>query len=316
MMFNQPQLTHSIIMVKPIDFGFNEQTGQDNEYQQRPTQLTNKQVRQQALEEFQQMQQHLQDKGVEIITLGKPQNSGPLPDAVFPNNWFSTQADGKLIIYPMKTPNRQDEVQIDNLSNALKQRGYQISQQVDLRLNNPAHKALEGTGSLVFHHPSRQVFAALSERCDAHLLNQFATQFDYQPVAFETQSCRGNPIYHTNVMMSCGQHFCLVTKEIIQTSKQSLFKQLEATFDDVIIISEAQMGQNFCGNIIQLRSKSQSPLIVMSSSAFKGFEKAQQQQLEKHGELVICSIDTIEKIGGGSARCMIAENFLPLQNRI
>lgn len=310
--YTQPHLTDSIVMVKPVDFGFNEQTGLDNEFQNRP-QLAATEITQAALKESAQMVEKLRQHNIEVIVLDKSHTEAPLPDAVFPNNWFSTRQDGQLTIYPMKTSNRQAEVQVTQLQQKLVDAGYQVKAIQDLRQTYPADKALEGTGSLIFHHLSGQIFAAVSERCEASLLSQYSQQFGYQLHAFESKSSQGSPIYHTNVLMSCGQDFAVIADSVLtnnENAKQAL-ESLQRTVSDVITISEEQMSQNFCGNIIQLKNHQDTPCIVMSQSAFRGFEPAQIRTLEKHGELIPCDIDTIEHIGGGSARCMIAENFLP-----
>ena len=310
--YTQPHLASSIIMVKPVDFGFNEQTGLDNEFQNRP-QLNASDVTQAALKESMQMVENLQRHQIDVIVLDKSHTTKPLPDAVFPNNWFSTRSDGTLTIYPMKTANRQDEVQISQLKQKLTDAGYHLEQVQDLRSLYPPGKALEGTGSLIFHHPSGQIFAAVSERCDAELLQQYSQQFSYQLHPFESQSSQGAAIYHTNVLMSCGQDFAVIADSVLVDNPlaEQALAQLKQTVSDVISISEEQMSQHFCGNIIQLKNNQNTPCIVMSQSAFEGFSHPQKRILEKHGQLIPCQIPTIEHIGGGSARCMIAENFLP-----
>lgn len=310
--YTLPHLTDSVVMVKPLDFGFNEQTGIDNEFQNR-SQLSSNEITQTALRESAQMAELLQKNRIEVIVLGKKHTHNSLPDAVFPNNWFSTRHDGTLTIYPMKTPNRQDEVQLPQLKQKLISAGYRINKVEDLRQTYPQDKALEGTGSLIFHHPSGQLFCALSERCDSDIVNQYARQFNHQLYAFETKSSQGAPIYHTNVLMSCGQDFAVVADSVLtvnQNAKQALAR-LEQTVSDLIIISEVQMSKHFCGNIIQLKNNQGEPCILLSQSAFDGFSAPQKQTLEKHGQLIVCKIPTIEHIGGGSARCMVAENFLP-----
>lgn len=311
--YTQKHLTSSVIMVQPVDFGYNQQTGLDNEFQHRPSSDQSSKITQSAMDEFFQMAKQLNDYGIETLQLAKNHTDALLPDAVFPNNWFSTRNDGKLFIYPMKTPNRQAEVQLAQLSDKLLSADYQISEVIDLRSLSVQEEALEGTGSLIFHHPSGTLFAAHSERCQPDLLAKFAQDYHYQLLSFNTSSQQGAPIYHTNVMMSCGQNFAVVTEAIVTSKEQQ--KQLRATLEDtieeLIIISEEQMSQHFCGNIIQLQNSNSDPCIVMSSSAYHGFSTSQKKQLEKHGELIVCHIPTIEYVGGGSARCMIAENFLP-----
>ncbi|WP_168204012.1 arginine deiminase-related protein [Aliikangiella coralliicola] len=299
-------------MVRPTDFGYNEQTGQDNEFQNKPVDSQANEITQKALGEFSQMVEQLESHGIEILILEKQQTTQKLPDAIFPNNWFSTREDGNIFIYPMKTPNRRAEIQIEPLQNSLKSKGYTIKNVIDLRQEFTSDSFLEGTGSLIFHHPTGQVFAALSERCHQSALIQFADKYQYQLSTFETSTASGKPVYHTNVLMSCGESFAVIAESVLKesSSNRTSMLQLTDTVTDLISISEQQMTENFCGNIIQVKNKQQQSCIIMSSSAHSGFSNSQRKQLEKHGELIVCDIPTIEHIGGGSARCMVAENFL------
>ncbi|PCJ49933.1 MAG: hypothetical protein COA74_03850 [Gammaproteobacteria bacterium] len=314
-MYQQTQLTSSIIMVRPHDFGFNEQTGFDNEYQHKPaSEVEYLSIKSKALAEFESMVELLDKSGVEVLVLDKPEQSSTLPDAIFPNNWFSTRADGSLFIYPMKTPNRRAEVQIKNLKILLKQHNYYPEKIIDLRFGKTGefNPAMEGTGSLIFHHPSANLFAALSERCNGKSLNLFARTYGYNVLPFESKSRECSSIYHSNVLMSCGEKFAVMTEEVLVKNSQAFnaMEKLTNLVKDVIIITEQQMAENFCGNILQLEDKKQQPVIVLSDSAYKGFTRSQIVTLEQHGTLIVCSIPTIEYVGGGSARCMLAENFL------
>lgn len=308
-------LTSSVIMVKPIDFGYNSQTGVDNEFQNKPLHNNKSEIQNRALVEFENCVEALNQAKVETLVLGKSHTNNPLPDAIFPNNWFSTRQDGTLITFPMKTPNRQDEVQIKPLLKLLEDNQYNVSSLFDYREILNAREILEGTGSLIFHHPSQRLFAAISERCDRSAVEKFAKQFGYQLTQFNTASANGSPIYHTNVLMSCGENFAVLTEEIIEASKRSsVIKDLEDCVEDVIQITESQMTASFCGNILQLKNKNNEPVIALSMSAYKGFKPQQLKVLEKNGSLIVCDISTIEYVGGGSFRCMLAENFLPKLN--
>ena len=298
-------------MVQPIDFGFNEQTGLDNEYQNRPSQAQSNQVTQAANQEFDKCVELLRKHNVSVQVLGKAPSNNKVPDAVFPNNWFSTRSNGDLIIYPMKTPNRQAEIQVAELSSQFETNNFSLEHVIDLREEFRSSGILEGTGSLIFHHPSNYLFAAISERCQSNPLRHFAEQFGYRLVEFSTQSSKGKPIYHTNVLMSIGENFAVITKDIlINDHKTKVLHQLSDIVDEVIEITEHQMNR-FCGNILQLKNAHNEPLIIMSRSAYDGFNRHQRITLENNGSLLIFEIPTIESIGGGSARCMIAENFLP-----
>jgi len=307
-------LTNSVIMVRPVDFGYNSQTSHDNEYQHEPTIADSSRIQKQALSEFDACIKALTRNKIETLILEKSHTNKPLPDAIFPNNWFSTRSDGKLIIYPMKTPNRQDEVQIDPLCELLQNNQYVLDSIIDYRDILAPQEILEGTGSLIFHHPSKQLFVAISERCHLSAVEKYAEDFNLQLIHFNTVSSNGCPVYHTNVLMSCGEDFAVITSEVIEASDNiKVVHALESSISDIIIISESQMAESFCANILQLKDKDAQPVIALSSSAYKGFKPQQIKQLEKHASLVVCNISTIEYVGGGSMRCMLAENFLHKQ---
>jgi len=310
-------LTNSVIMIQPIDFGFNEQTGVDNEFQNRPTSRELEDLKSVVNAEFDSTAKTLQLLNIETLILAKEHTHANLPDAIFPNNWFSTRANGEIHIYPMKTKNRQDEIQITELSNIVITAGYKIAKLIDLRADLPKQSILEGTGSLIFHHPSQTIFAAISERCDASAVQEYADRFGYQLESFKTASSNGAPIYHTNVLMSCGRDFAVVSDSIISTSyRNKLLSKLEERVGELLIITEEQMANHFCGNILQLEDNSNQPVIALSHSAYNGFSAAQKRFLEGKGSLAVCKIPTIEKVGGGSTRCMLAENFLPHKTKL
>ncbi len=304
-------LTNSIIMVRPVDFGYNAQTGQDNEFQHKPKNIDQTQIQKQALLEFDLCVETLNRANLETLILEKNHTQKLLPDAVFPNNWFSTRHNGKLIIYPMKTANRQDEVQIDPLKELLQNYQYKVKSVLDYRDILEQSEILEGTGSLIFHHPSQYLFAAISERCHRSSIEKFAEAFNYQLTHFNTLSSNGSPIYHTNVLMTCGEDFSILTKNIIEKNDVNrVMQSIENCVSDIIIINESQMAESFCGNILQLKDRDSEPVIALSARAYKGFKPQQIKLLEKHGSLVVCDISTIEYVGGGSLRCMLAENFI------
>ncbi|MDQ7048641.1 MAG: arginine deiminase-related protein [Enterobacterales bacterium] len=306
----QPHLASSVVMVKPIDFGFNPQTAVDNSFQQKPCQ-SDQQIQTKAMQEFEQAQKVLQKLAIDIITLDKSPSNIAQPDAIFPNNWFSTSSKGQLTIFPMKTPNRQHEIQIDNLIVQLNKSGYQVTETCDLRPILKPDQILEGTGALVFHHPSRQVYTAISERCVSSAVDQYSQQIGYQAVKFNTSSQLGNSVYHSNVVMSCGQDFAILADSVIsQEQRKTVIQQLENSVNDLLLISEQQMGHYFCGNLLQLIDPKGQAVIALSRAAYNGFTREQRNCLEQHGSLAVLAIETIEQVGGGSARCMLAENFL------
>ncbi|WP_251359177.1 arginine deiminase-related protein [Kangiella sp. TOML190] len=306
----QSHTTYSVFMVPPQDFCFNEQTGQDNEFQN-TSELTPSLVREDAMAEFNHMVNILRDNFIEVLVLGKSADTPELPDAVFPNNWFSTNRQGQLTLYPMKTANRQAEVRPQELTQLAQSHGYLVKSNQDLTSRS---KALEGTGSIIFDHKHSIAYAAISDRCDQQLFTDFCKKSSYQPIAFHTQSSSGKPFYHSNVMLSIGEAFAVVCSEAIaETDRQKVLSQLKVAHKQIIDLTFEQTEKHFCANILQLRNSRGELIIVMSDSAYQGFSKAQKELLKLHGKLVPCPINTIESIGGGSARCMLAENFLPKQ---
>ena len=314
MPIQQNHTTNSVVMVPPTDFAYNEQTGADNEFQNKPGQAQ-EHIREDALCEFNEMVNRLRDAHIEVLLLNKHAQSHKelpdLPDAVFPNNWFSTSSNGTLTLYPMRTPNRRAEVRPEELTQLLNRNGYQVHKTEHVDKNH--QQILEGTGSIIFDHKNQIAYAAISERCDKELFERFCQKKGYQAVSFTSQSSTGRPFYHTNVMMSVGEHFVVMCLESItdDQQKQLLLDSFTTTKKEVIDISLEQTEKSFCGNILQLHNSKGDKIIVMSDSAYRGFTKEQKAKLEKHGRLLPCPIPTIEQVGGGSTRCMLAENFMP-----
>ena len=304
----------TILMVQPVDFGFNEQTGIDNEFQTRLS-LAGDEINRRALAEFQGMVDTLRSYDVSVLVLGPSAQSGEkAPDAVFPNNWLSTEHDGTLLTYPMKAPNRRVEVRLDDVKLLLEQNGYVVGRSLRVGKSDEDTFFLEGTGSLVIDHLNRTVYAAMSDRCDPDQFANFLKLRSYhQGILFETRSSTGRPIYHTNVMMSLGEDFAVICLECLPLSeqKQQVLATLSATYSEIIEISLEQVEQHFCGNILAIRNQRDQRLVVMSQRAFAGFSPDQLRRLRAHAEVVSVRIDTIEAIGGGSARCMMAEVYSP-----
>jgi len=298
-------------MVRPYDFGFNEETGLDNEFQKR-LDLTEQEINQKANAEFQAMVDTLRAQGVTVLILEKPEPAyGKTPDAIFPNNWFSTEHDGTLITYPMAAMNRRHERRPQDVEKLLRANGYKIRNVINVgQLDETCH-FLEGTGSMIIDHRAEVVYAARSNRCDdAQFDNFIRLRFYKQGILFNTRSSRGTPIYHTNVMMSIGDRFAVVCLDCIHDKKEQeqVKSSLEASFD-IIEISMDQMENSFCGNILQVNSAGGTPLIVMSKTAFEGFLPDQIKRLETYGKILPMDLGIIESVGGGSARCMMAEIF-------
>ena len=306
----------TILMVRPRDFGYNEETGLDNEFQNRPEDgqqnLEPGRINEQANQQFAAMVKGLRKNGITVLVLEPPVNADiSTPDAIFPNNWFSTEHDGTLLTYPMMARNRKAERRLEDVEKLLNENGYTIRNCIHVgRLDEPA-KFLEGTGVLIIDHVDEVVYAARSDRCHADQFENFIRlRFYKQGILFDTRSSSGNPIYHTNVMMSLGDQYAVICADCIvdPASRKTVLDTLNRSFD-VMEISQEQMERHFCGNILQVRNKKNEPFIVMSDNARKGFTGDQIRFLEQYGTILSFDLSTIERIGGGSARCMMAEVF-------
>lgn len=319
-----PHITDTVMMVRPVDFAFNEQTATDNEFQNVPTRRA-EEINSAALAEFERSVQALRDEGVNVLVLEKPSEKSAafgkkLPDAVFPNNWIGTHPDGNVVLYPMATPNRRDEtLRSKEVQRLFFDNGFDVKNVIQVGRDQEDEHFLEGTGSMVIDHCSRTVYAALSVRTNEQQLDNYVrtTRYYRKTVAFDTKSSSGLPFYHTNVMMSIGDKFavicsdCIVDNEV--NTKQGVIETLKQDGKEVIEISLEQAEKFFCGNILQVKSATTGQsVIAMSESCLEGFTSQQLDTLRKYGKIVPFPIaETIEFVGGGSARCMIAECFLP-----
>lgn len=300
---------NSVLMVRPVDFAFNPETGADNEFQNQP-QMAASEVTQRALMEFEGAVNKLTEAGIQVLILEDAGDDIQRPDAVFPNNWFGTDPNNCLYYYPMKTANRRAEVRPKEVEMLLRQHGYQIAQSTFVGGVDWGQQVLEGTGSIIFDHEHKLAYAALSDRCQLALLNSHCQLRGYQVIAFDSLSSKGMPVYHTNVVMSVGVNFVVLCVESVpQQQREQLLKAIANTDKTLIDISYAQMEQSFCGNILQLQNQRGEYKIAMSRAAFNGFTDEQIAQLSVLSELVVIDIPTIEQVGGGSCRCMLAEVF-------
>jgi hypothetical protein len=246
-----------------------------------------------------------------VVEFDYPLGDVETPDAVFPNNWFSTTADGALYTFPMACENRQQEVRPEALREALEAAGRAVSSEDSLTDYLAENAHLESTGVMVIDHVNRTIYAALSQRCDREVLEDYAERIGYERVvSFQTALPSGKPIYHTNVMMAIGEHFCVICDEVIPEFERRFVLKSLAKDKQVVSISLEQMNQ-FCGNILELETVNGDKVIAMSQSAYDAFSPAQRAQLSSHGKLLPFNVQTIESIGGGSVRCMLGEVFLP-----
>jgi hypothetical protein len=307
------QITNTILMIRPVSFRMNEQTAVNNYYQKVLESLTPETVQFKALQEFDDFVEKLRAVGVNVIVINDT-NDTDTPDSIFPNNWISFHENGDVALYPMYAENRRLERREDVLE-TLEDLGYQINNVVDYTSAEDEKIYLEGTGSLLLDRVNGKAYCALSPRADEDLLIEFCEDFEFTPVPFvssQTFNEKRLPIYHTNVIMCLGEKFSVICLDSIDDKKErkNVIKHLKEDAKEIIPISEEQVN-NFAGNMLQVLGNNEERYIVMSNSAYECLTKQQINQIEKHGTILYSSLDTVEACGGGSARCMMAEVFLP-----
>ncbi len=306
------QITNTILMIRPVSFRMNEQTAVNN-YFMEDLEIQNQAINAKAQVEFDDFVTVLRSKGVNIITVDDTKFPDT-PDSIFPNNWISFHADGTVVLYPMFAENRRNERREDILD-TMEEHGFLIENIVDYTSAEEADVFLEGTGSILLDRENEKAYCALSERADEELFIEFCEDFEYFPVLFTAnQSVDGKrlPIYHTNVMMCLAEQFAVICLDSIDDKKErkNVLNHLKKDGKEIIAISEAQM-HHFAGNMLQVFGDHDKRFLVMSSAAYHSLTSSQIRQIEKHCEIVHSSLETIETCGGGSARCMMAEVFLP-----
>lgn len=307
------QTTNTILMIRPIGFRMNEQTAVNNYYQKVIDGLLPASVNTKAQAEFDTFVSILRSHGVNVVVISDTEEFDT-PDSIFPNNWISFHQDGTVALYPMFAKNRRLERREDVLEQ-LETEGFKIDSIVDYTLAEEAHLFLEGTGSILLDRVNKKSYCALSPRADEDLFIEFCEDFEYTPVVFtanQTVDGKRKEIYHTNVMMCLAETFAVICLASIDDKKErkNLLKNLKEDGKQVIDITEAQVS-NFAGNMLQVQGTNGQRYLVMSQAAHDCLTKAQIVQIEKHCPIISSSLDTIEACGGGSARCMMAEVFLP-----
>src|ERR1700677_1912278 len=306
----EPQSAGAVLMVRPASFGFNPQTAASNAFQQPPAAPDAAEAQGLVLAEFDALAKALQRAGVEVLIA--PDTPQPVkPDALFPNNWVSFHFDGTVTLYPMLAPNRRWERREDVLDRVVREGEFRIVRTVDLTHREAEGKFLEGTGSVVLDRAHRGAYASLSPRTDLDVLGEFAQLLDYELVTFEAVDGGGQPVYHTNVVMAIGSRFAVLCGESITHSRhrEAVFDKLRAAGHDIVDISRRQM-QQFAGNMLELAAAG-GRVIALSTTAWSSLEPAQRRTLESHAGVIPAAIPTIERIGGGGVRCMLAELHLP-----
>ena len=300
-------------MIRPVAFRMNEQTAINNYYQKVLDGLSPETVNKKAQQEFDTFVTKLRKVGVNV-TVVEDTLEPNTPDSIFPNNWISFHESGDVALYPMFAENRRAERREDILD-TLEDEGFKINQIVDYTSAEEDDVFLEGTGSLLLDRENGKAYCALSPRADEEVMIEFCEDFELTPVIFEAfQTINGERklIYHTNVMMCLGDTFAVICADCIDDRKERkmVLDSLRGDDKEIILITEDQVN-NFAGNMLEVKGKNDERFVVMSESAYKSLTKKQIAQLEAHVEIIHSSLDTIEACGGGSARCMMAEIFLP-----
>jgi hypothetical protein len=307
MVTQEAQSAAAVLMVRPASFGFNPQTADSNRFAHAAA-GPGADVQAAALREFDGLAAALRRAGVRVVEATDSAEPAK-PDAVFPNNWLSFHADGTLVLYPMLAVNRRAERREDIIAQVVREAGFHVTRTVDLRGSESSGRYLEGTGSLVLDRAARTAYAALSARTDPRVLGEFARSLDYDLMTFEARDEHGRAVYHTNVLMAIGARFAVVCGECIDAARRAaVFARLESAHD-IVDISFAQM-RRFAGNILELQG-AEGAVIALSNGAWEAFEPSQRRVLESHARPLAAGIPTIEKVGGGGVRCMLAEVHLP-----
>ncbi len=307
------QITDTILMVRPVAFRMNEQTAVNNYYQKVVENLLQPSINVRAQQEFDAFVEKLRGVGINVIVVEDTLDPDT-PDSIFPNNWISFHENKDVAIYPMYAENRRGERRED-LLDMLEDEGFDIENIVDYTEAEQDGFFLEGTGSMILDRANGKAYCALSPRADEELFIEFCEDFEYTPVIFEAfHNVNGERklIYHTNVMMCIGEGFAVICADCIDDKKErkAVLDSLREDGKEIILISESQV-DNFAGNMLELQGADQKRYIVMSAAAKQSLTPKQIEQLEKYGQILSSSLDTIETCGGGSARCRMAEVFLP-----
>lgn len=306
----ESQLASTVMMVRPARFESNPLTAASNRFQGR-TQATPAEQHRLALREFDALVAALRDGGIEVVVV-EDTAEPHTPDAIFPNNWVSFHADGRVVLYPMEAENRRTERRMDVVERLDTEHGFTVTEIVDLSFHEAAGQYLEGTGSLVLDRVNRIAYACLSTRTQLDALGDFAQRLDYDVVAFDAVDRNGVPIYHTNVLMNVGEALAVVCDAAIPRDDQrtAVLESLAATGHEVLQLNYDQLDA-FAGNMLELRTATGERRVAMSRQAFDSLDDAQVAKLEQNGGLIVCPIDAIESSAGGSVRCMLAEIHLP-----
>ncbi|MFN8428618.1 MAG: arginine deiminase-related protein [Spirosomataceae bacterium] len=304
----QEQITSNILMIRPVNFAYNEETAGSNAFQKNIEASDPNASAQVAFDSF---VEQLQLRGINVTVVQDTPNPFT-PDSIFPNNWLSMHHSGKAVLYPMMAENRRQERRHDILD--LLREKYHLDVVLDFTHFEDDGMFLEGTGSLVLDRIKRIAYATISPRTNTNVLNAWKNQMNYELVTFHANDRNGEAIYHTNVVMSMGDIFCVICLEAITDfdERVKVKARLEQSGKEVVEITMEQM-ENFAGNMLLLKNDTGKKFLVMSQRAYDSLSRDQKRNLEDNAEVIHPDLGIIEELGGGSARCMIAEIHLPLK---
>jgi hypothetical protein len=304
------QLPASIVMVRPTSFGFNPETAPTVLFQREITENSRKEIERRARIEFDMLANRLSSAGVEIEIFEDQEDLGT-PDSVFPNNWVSFHDDGSVVLYPMFAPSRRPERRRDIIEK-LQSGGFRVSRVVDLTRHENNGHFLEGTGSVVFDHVERCAYANVSPRTNPEVFRELCDILHYKPITFRAVNESGQEIKHTDMMMSIGDRFAMVCSDSMPdpAERKTVLEGLQTAGREIIAIDQKQL-QHFAGNVLQIQSRPSGSVLAISTAACLALSAEQRQAIEKHARIVESPLPLFESIGGGSARCMMADVHLP-----
>jgi hypothetical protein len=305
------QLTSSVMMIRPVNFGYNKETAESNAFQVADVPEGAAALQEKALKEFNAFTERLNQAQIEVIIFDDAP-SPYTPDSIFPNNWVTFHEDGRVVLYPMQAHNRRLERKQQFITSLKQDHGFQISEIIDLSYFEEEEKFLEGTGSMILDRQHKIAYACYSSRTHPEVLNFFCNLFGYKAVLFNALDKNNIPIYHTNVVMSVGENIAIVCTETIKdaSEKNQLTGLLKETGKKVIDLSMDQLF-SFAGNMLQLKNRQNQPVLVMSQQGYESLTHKQKDEILAVTDILHSDIRHIETYGGGSARCMIAEIFCP-----
>ena len=308
----ESQLASTVFMIRPSRFASNPLTAESNRFQGRSSASPDEQQLL-AVGEFNGLVNVLRSSGISVVVIDDT-HEPHTPDSIFPNNWISLHADGRVVLYPMEAENRRTERRTDVIEQLDNELGFQVSEIVDLTGHENTAHFLEGTGSMVLDRRNHVAYACLSSRTQLDPLGDFAQRMDYDVVAFDAVDGDGVPIYHTNVLMNIGEELAVICDAAIHREEQreAVLTRLRETGHKIIKLTYAQL-EAFAGNMLELRNSDGERVIAMSQQAYDSLDEEQLQLLETNGRVVTAPIENIESSAGGSVRCMLAEIHLPRQ---